>query len=132
MVFFGMTSIIFQKTLHLHLRLKMYKVRGNIWIEGKTGALMGSGRMNLLEQIDQSGSITAAAKTMKMSYRQAWELVDSMNKQSKKPLVVTSAGGIGGGGSIVTLEGKKAIKKYKELLASFDKFKSSQTVRLKL
>ena len=110
----------------------MYKVKGNIWIEGENGALMGIGRMNLLEQIAELGSITAAAKTMKMSYRQAWELIDSMNKQSKKPLVVTSAGGMGGGGTTVTVEGLNVIKQYKSLLIKFDKFKKDVKKEMKL
>ncbi|MEK6615421.1 MAG: ModE family transcriptional regulator [Bacteroidota bacterium] len=103
---------------------------GNIWIEGKNGAFIGIGRMKLLEQIKEHGSITVAARSMKMSYRQAWELVDSMNKQSPKPLVETAAGGVGGGGTIVTKEGDKAIKYYKELLNHFDKFLKRETGKL--
>ena len=110
----------------------MYTVKGNIWIEGDRGAFIGIGRMKLLEQVAKLGSITEAAKSMKMSYRQAWELIDSMNKQSKKPLVVTSAGGPGGGGTIVTTDGAKAIKKYKDLLERFDKFNRKETEELKM
>ncbi len=110
----------------------MFKVKGNIWIEGDKGTLLGMGRMRLLEQIDDLGSITAAAKAMKMSYRQAWELVDSMNTQAKEALVETSAGGTGGGGTKVTSEGKKVIKQYKELLKSFNQFKLAETKRLAL
>ena len=110
----------------------MYKVNGNIWIEGKNGAFIGLGRMKLLEGIKQHGSITVAARSMKMSYRQAWELVDSMNKGSSKPLIVTAAGGVGGGGTIVTAEGDKAIKHFKQLQARFDKFKKSETTKLRL
>lgn len=108
----------------------MYTARGNIWIEGDEGAFMGIGRMKLLENIMESGSITAAAKSMKMSYRQVWELISSMNKQAKTPLVETAAGGKGGGGTVVTAEGKKAIKQYKEMLNRFDKFMSNETQRL--
>lgn len=110
----------------------MYIVKGNIWIEGDNGAFIGVGRMKLLEQVSKLGSITEAARSMKMSYRQAWELIDSMNKQSKKPLVVTSAGGQGGGGTVVTSEGMKAIKKYKELLDRFEKFSKKETEDLKI
>lgn len=110
----------------------MYKVNGNIWIEGKNGAFIGLGRMKLLEGIKKHGSITVAARSMKMSYRQAWELVDSMNKESAKPLVVTAAGGIGGGGTVITSEGEKAIDKYKQLYARFEKFKKDETGKLKL
>lgn len=110
----------------------MYKVRGNIWIEGKEGTFIGLGRMKLLEKVSQLGSITEAAKSMRMSYRQAWELIDSMNKQSRKPLVITAAGGVGGGGTKVTPEGKQAIKQYKELLEKFDRFSMVQTKNMEL
>ncbi|TAL59542.1 MAG: LysR family transcriptional regulator [Bacteroidetes bacterium] len=110
----------------------MYKVSGNVWIEGRHGAFIGLGRMKLLERIKEHGSITVAARSMKMSYRQAWELVDSMNKESVKPLVVTAAGGVGGGGTVVTAEGDKAIKNYKQLFTRFEKFSKSETAKLKI
>lgn len=108
----------------------MYKVNGNIWIEGKNGAFIGLGRVKLLEKIKEHGSITVAAKSMKMSYRQAWELVDSMNKQAPRPLVVTAAGGVGGGGTVVTAEGEKAIRQYTQLFSRFDKFIKAETSKL--
>ncbi len=110
----------------------MYKVNGNIWIEGEHGAFIGLGRMKLLEHIKEHGSITVAARSMRMSYRQAWDLVDSMNKESVKPLVMTAAGGIGGGGTVVTPEGEKAIRNYKQLFTRFEKFTKSETARLKI
>ena len=109
----------------------MYKVKGNIWIEGEKGAFIGIGRMKLLERVNVLGSITEAAKSMKMSYSQAWELIDSMNRQSKKPLMETSAGGMGGGGTKVTAEGLRVIKQYKELLDRFDKFSKLETEKIK-
>ena len=102
------------------------KVKGNIWVEGKKGAFIGIGRMRLLEKIKEHGSIRVAARSMKMSYRQAWELINSMNRQSSKPIVETATGGVGGGGTLVTKEGEKAIKYYKELRERFDKFIKSE------
>jgi len=109
----------------------MYKIRGNIWIENENGAFIGSGRITLLENIQKYGSITLAAKAMKMSYRQAWELVNSMNKQSKKPLVVTLTGGSGGGGSQLTPEGEHAIETFKDLLEKFYQFNETEAQNLK-
>lgn len=108
----------------------MYTVKGSIWIEGKQGAFIGSGRVVLLENIKKSGSISEAAKSMKMSYRQAWELVDSMNKQSKKPLVERTSGGAGGGGTMLTEEGERIIKLYKKLQNKFRKFNETQSKNL--
>ena len=83
--------------------------RGRVWIDGPEGTFIGYGRVVLLERIKEHGSITKAAKSMKMAYRHAWELVDSMNRQAKDPFVVLATGGKGGGGARVTEAGEKAI-----------------------
>lgn len=63
------------------------QVKGRVWLETAKGTFAGEGRITLLEKIEEFGSITEAARSMKMSYRQAWEQIDAMNKQSEKPLV---------------------------------------------
>jgi molybdate transport system regulatory protein len=83
-----------------------YTVQGHIWIEGAEGTFLGVGRISLLERIKEFGSITRAAKSLKMSYRKAWELVESMNRQSPTPLVTASAGGKNGGGATLTAAGE--------------------------
>jgi molybdate transport system regulatory protein len=95
--------------------------RGRVWIDGKEGTFIGYGRVVLLERIMEYGSITKAAKSMEMSYRHAWDLVDSMNRQARKPFVELATGGKGGGGAVVTEDGRKAIKVFwtfhKDLMA---------------
>ena len=76
---------------------------------------MGIGRVRLLEHIRETGSITNAAKAMKMSYRQAWQMVEDMNSRSDKPLVEKILGGKGGGGAKVTEAGEKAISLFYKL-----------------
>lgn len=98
------------------------KVTGRVWIETPKGTFAGAGRIALLERIKEYGSITDAAKSMKMSYRQAWEQIDAMNKQTEHPLVIKVSGGAGGGGSIITREGEKVIKMYNQLVKNFDAF----------
>lgn len=83
--------------------------RGRVWVDGPEGTFIGHGRVVLLERIIELGSITRAAKSMEMSYRRAWDLVDSMNRQARRPFVELATGGKGGGGARVTEEGKKAI-----------------------
>lgn len=61
-----------------------YKIKSKIWIDGKNGTFLAEGRISLMKQIIKSGSITAAAKEMKMSYKKAWEIIDGMNKEAKK------------------------------------------------
>lgn len=89
-----------------------YQLRGRVWIEGPEGTFLGFGRVVLLERILEHGSISAAARSMDMSYRHAWKLVDSMNRQSKKPVVISSTGGRGGGGAQLTAEGEQAIEAF--------------------
>ena len=108
----------------------MYKVKGSIWIEGENGTFIGLGRIMLLERIKKYGSITVAAKSMKMSYRHAWELIDSMNKQAKKSLIETAAGGVGGGGTQVTQEGEKIIKAFWKLHERFSRFNEKESNKL--
>ena len=100
----------------------MITIKGRIWVETSKGAYFGSGRVALLEKIKEYGSITDAAKSMKMSYRQAWEQVDAMNKQADKPLVIKNSGGIGGGGTQLTKEGEKMIHLYCNLQKNFNEF----------
>jgi len=76
---------------------------------------MGPGKAELLQQIRQTGSISAAAREMEMSYRRAWMLVDTMNRCFKKPLVQTATGGKRGGGARVTKFGKDVLRRYLEM-----------------
>lgn len=94
-------------------------LKGRIWVDGKEGTFLGYGRVVLLERIRKFGSITQAAKSMEMSYRHAWELVDSMNRQSSEPLVEAATGGRKGGGAHLTKEGERAIVLFWELYADF-------------
>ena len=73
---------------------------------------MGPGKADLLRAIDATGSISAAARQMEMSYRRAWLLVDTMNQAFKSPVVVTLTGGKAGGGAAVTEFGKEVLRRY--------------------
>lgn len=109
-----------------------YELKGRIWIEGKDGTYLGYGRIILLERIREHGSISVAAKSMNMSYRHAWDLVDSMNRQAKTPLVETIAGGKGGGGARLTERGEKAIEGFRYLYTRFKEFLQKEVSKMKL
>jgi molybdate transport system regulatory protein len=106
--------------------------RGRIWIDGPEGTFIGYGRVVLLERIKEHGSITKAAKSMEMSYRRAWDLVDSMNRQSKKPFVELATGGKGGGGARVTEEGEKAIRLFWRFYDDLQAFLKREEIQLRL
>lgn len=111
------------KKPHVKKKIKSSQgLRGRIWIDGKEGTFLGYGRIVLLEMIREHGSIAKAAKSMEMSYRHAWELVDSMNRQARKPLVESSTGGKGGGGARLTEAGEKAIKLFRKFYGDFQDF----------
>lgn len=88
--------------------------------------LLGEGRIELLRTIEEQGSISTAAKSMGMSYKKAWRLVDTMNKNAKSPLVTQKVGGKGGGGTELSDAGKKAIETYDKLKEKYSEFLKSQ------
>ena len=99
-----------------------YVLKGRFWISKGESNFLAYGRITLLERIKQYGSISRAAKSMEMSYRHAWELVESMNTLASKPLVVTSTGGRGGGGARLTAEGEKMIRLFWEIHKELSEF----------
>ena len=76
---------------------------------------IGPGKIELLEAIARTGSITAAAKTLGMSYRRAWLLVDMMNRCFVSPVVAAEAGGPRGGGTRLTPLGEDVIRRYRRI-----------------
>jgi molybdate transport system regulatory protein len=76
---------------------------------------LGPGKIKILETIRDGGSISGAAREMRMSYRSAWLLVDSMNSQFKQPVVSTVLGGRGGGSATLTPFGATLIERYRSM-----------------
>jgi molybdate transport system regulatory protein len=89
-----------------------YAVQSSVWIEKDGELYLGGGRVMLLEGIDRLGSISAAARSMKLTYRNAWLWIESMNRLAPAPLVTKETGGTGGGHAQLTAEGHKAIARY--------------------
>lgn len=94
---------------------KDYTIRIRFWIDEAEGPFLGTGRIILLEKIKEKGSITNAAKSMKMSYRKAWQLIEDMNKRAKHPLVEKILGGKNGGGAKLTKAGEEAIEQFHKM-----------------
>ena len=82
---------------------------------GKSAAAIGPGKAELIERIGQTGSISAAARGMGMSYRRAWQLVESLNSTFREPVVETATGGARGGGARVTALGAKVVAQFRTM-----------------
>jgi molybdate transport system regulatory protein len=82
---------------------------------GKGAAAMGPGKAELIARIAQTGSISAAARAMGMSYRRAWQLVEALNLTFREPVVTTAIGGTRGGGAQVTAFGKRLVAQYRSM-----------------
>lgn len=87
-------------------------VDGRLWVDKAGVAFLGHGRIELLRQIDEQGSISAAARVLGMSYKAAWQAVDAMNNLADKPLVERMTGGRHGGGTSLTDEGLLAVEMF--------------------
>ena len=104
-----------------------YKINGSLWIECNSEGFFGPGRAELLQGIEQTGSINKAAKQMGMSYKKAWAMISELNTQASRPLVITQAGGKKGGGSMITEEAKLLITFYQQLRKRFTTFLEKET-----
>lgn len=97
-------------------------VSGRFWLERGEKPFLGHGRIELLEQIAETGSISQAARAMGMSYKAAWDAVDAMNNLSEDPLVRRSTGGRHGGGTQLTEHGRKLIEVYRAAEQEYQQF----------
>ena len=88
-------------------------VAGSVWLHKAERRFLGEDRINLLEKIDECGSITKGAKAAGISYKTAWDTVNLMNNLSDRPLVERMTGGKGGGGAFLTPEGKEVIRRFR-------------------
>jgi molybdate transport system regulatory protein len=89
-----------------------YKIKSRIWIEADGNILLGEGRVSLLKAIEDTGSLTQAAKSLSMSYKKAWSLIDAVNSRAEKPVTTSSIGGKGGGGARLTDYGKTLVNTF--------------------
>lgn len=92
----------------LRLRLRLHRGRS---------VMVGPGKADLLAAVAATGSITAAGRTMGMSYKRAWLLVDTMNRCFREPLVAAAKGGAGGGNARLTPAGERVLALYRRIEA---------------
>jgi len=106
------------------------ELQGRFWINKQQNNFLGQGRIELLLRIGETGSITKAAKMMKMSYKAAWDSIDAINNLSEYPLVQSVKGGKGGGGTQLTSYAKELIETYEILSQEHQNFLDSLSKRV--
>ncbi|MCE5313103.1 MAG: LysR family transcriptional regulator [Nitrospiraceae bacterium] len=94
---------------------KGIKCFGRLWITNGPNHFLGRNRVALLEKIEEQGSINTAAKAMNISYKRAWEIINTIKKVAGHEILESKSGGKGGGGSELTDYAKKLIKLYRWL-----------------
>lgn len=102
----------------------------SIRLDLSEGTRIGPGKVRLLEEIGAHGSISAAGRALRMSYRRAWELVEAMNRGLGTPVVETAAGGAGGGGARLTPAGQAVIAQYRAIEAEANALAASRLAAL--
>jgi molybdate transport system regulatory protein len=107
----------------------MTDTRLSIRLDLSTGDRIGPGKIALLESIRETGSISAAARLLGMSYRRAWLLIEEINTCLQQPAVESSVGGVKGGGAALTPNGDRIIEIYRSIesvarIAARDEFRA--------
>ncbi|ACX96239.1 winged helix-turn-helix domain-containing protein [Halothiobacillus neapolitanus] len=109
------------------------QIHARFWLIGTDQkGYLGVGKVRLMELIDELGSISQAAKTLGMSYKRAWSLIEEVNKIGSQPYVTKEVGGAGGGHATLTEAGRKAIGHYRELETEFRQFIAQRTATINL
>ena len=95
-------------------------VRCKVWVESEGEAVFGDGTAELLRGVDRLGSISASARKMHMSYRQAWGAIRKIESRLEEKLVETSVGGRSGGGAKLTDTAREFLGKYERFRRGVD------------
>jgi molybdate transport system regulatory protein len=96
------------------------QIRPRLRITSGKDIALGPGKVELLEAVQQAGSISKAAKGMGMSYMRAWTLIRTMNHSFREPLVATVRGAVkGGGGAHLTKTGREVLMLYQQISSKF-------------
>jgi molybdate transport system regulatory protein len=105
-----------------NINIRNFPFKYKIWLETSNGTgILGDGKIDFLKAIDKEGSIQAASRIKKISYRKAWDDLKNAEEMLGFPLVNKYRGGADGGSTCLTDECKALIKSYDELHKEFDK-----------
>jgi molybdate transport system regulatory protein len=96
------------------------QAKSNFWIEKNGKVVLSKWRVRLLEAVAETGSISAAAEKMGVTYRRAWEKIQESEERLGLKLIETQTGGIGGGGSQLTPQAVDYVRRFKKFSAGLD------------
>lgn len=113
-------------------RAKKVEMRFRVWVDIDGERFFGPGRAELLQLIEETGSISKAAKHMGMSYKKAWEMIDHMNANAHRPYVIAQKGGQRGGGTELTKTGKEVVRRYEKIMSKINRVIEKEKAFLKL
>jgi molybdate transport system regulatory protein len=91
------------------------QVKSKVWFEKDGRLCFGRGRARLLRAVEQTGSLSQAAKALGMSYRHAWSQVKSAEEHLGEPLLVRKRGGSSRGGAVLTAKAMRLLTEYEQL-----------------
>ena len=107
------------------------ELKVKIWLERDGELAFGPGRAQLLEAIAETGSISAAASALEMSYRHAWSMIRASERRLGSPLVQTHRGGKGGGGAGLTEFAGELLERFREMEADFEALRERQSLPIR-
>jgi molybdate transport system regulatory protein len=110
----------------------MIEVECHISIKRNGVNFLNPVKTELLHEIIQSGSLSGAAKKLKISYQHVWTMIDEMNRAAPEPLVVKQRGGANGGGAMITAYGERILGEYRQIEAQAKKMVNQINVEINL
>jgi len=110
----------------------MIEVEAQISIKRDGITFLNPVKIALLKEIVQSGSLSAAAKKLTISYQHAWTMIDEMNRTAPEPLVIKQRGGTNGGGAEISEYGKRIMKDYQQINETVKKIVGQINVEINL
>lgn len=110
----------------------MIEVDCHISIKKNGICFLGAMKTELLHEIIQSGSLSGAAKKLKISYQHAWTMIEEMNRIAPEPLVILKRGGANGGGAEISTYGERILKEYRQIEAQIKKLVKQINVEINM
>ena len=114
------------------MQLTMVEVECHISIKKNGRCFLSPSKTELLHEIILCGSLSGAAKKLKISYQHAWVLIDEMNKVAPSPLVIKQRGGVNGGGAVISSYGERILREYKLIETQIKKLVNQINVEINL